>query len=201
MTLPHDASHWAAYNAAQQERGIRPLCQEVMELAGAGMGRTALDLGCGLGKETGALLASGWHVHAIDSEPGTRGRVLATAHPAHPGRLTVHIVSFADLTALPPAGLAYAGYSLPYLDPGEFTRLWDLLRSTLLPGGWLAVNLFGVRDSWAGSSTGTFLTEDAARGLFRGMEIVAFREEDEDGEAYSGPKHWHVFDVIARRPA
>jgi trans-aconitate methyltransferase len=201
MTNSHDASHWAVYNAAQKRRGIRPLCQEVLKLAGAGKGRTALDLGCGLGKETGTLLTSGWRVHAIDSEPGTRKKVLATTHAAHHDRLTIHAVPFADLTTLPPVDLAYAGYSLPYLAPDEFTRFWDLLRSTLLPGGWLAVNLFGVRDSWAGSPTGTFLTEDAARGLFDGMEIVAFQEEDKDGDAYSGPKHWHVFDVIARRAA
>jgi hypothetical protein len=31
------------------------------------------------------------------------------------------------------------------------------------------------------------------------MEVVSFNEEDEDGQADSGPKHWHVFDVIARR--
>jgi len=30
------------------------------------------------------------------------------------------------------------------------------------------------------------------------MDVVSFNEEDEDGQADSGPKHWHVFDVIAR---
>jgi hypothetical protein len=25
-------------------------------------------------------------------------------------------------------------------------------------------------------------------------------EEERDGEAFSGPKHWHVFNVVARRP-
>ncbi|KZM36758.1 hypothetical protein OJAG_05270 [Oerskovia enterophila] len=32
------------------------------------------------------------------------------------------------------------------------------------------------------------------------LDVVAFREEDEDGPSFSGPKHWHVFDVIARAP-
>jgi hypothetical protein len=29
-------------------------------------------------------------------------------------------------------------------------------------------------------------------------EVVQFVEEDEDGMASSGPKHWHLFTVIAR---
>ena len=46
----------------------------------------------------------------------------------------------------------------------------------------------------------TFHTEDAARALFDGFEVESFVEEDEDGESFDGPKHWHVFHVIARRP-
>lgn len=38
------------------------------------------------------------------------------------------------------------------------------------------------------------------RALFEGLEIMSFNEEDEDGQADSGPKHWPVFDVIARQP-
>jgi hypothetical protein len=35
--------------------------------------------------------------------------------------------------------------------------------------------------------------------LLRGFEIRRVDEEDEDGQAVSGPKHWHVFHVIATR--
>ena len=45
----------------------------------------------------------------------------------------------------------------------------------------------------------TFHTIDQARDLFTQFEIELFREIDEDGQAVSGPKHWHYFDVIARR--
>ncbi|WP_243420800.1 hypothetical protein [Micromonospora globispora] len=46
----------------------------------------------------------------------------------------------------------------------------------------------------------TFLSEASARALLEGLDLVSFTERDEEGAAYSGPKHWHVFDVIARRP-
>jgi trans-aconitate methyltransferase len=100
---------------------------------------------------------------------------------------------------LPQADLIYAGYALPYTRPERFEAMWPALLRNLQPGGWLAVNLFGDRDSWADEPEETFLTEAAARALFAGLEVVRFDVEDEDGVAFSGPKHWHVFDVIARR--
>lgn len=35
-------------------------------------------------------------------------------------------------------------------------------------------------------------------GLVRGLEVVELTERSERGPAFSGPKHWHVFTVIAR---
>jgi hypothetical protein len=29
------------------------------------------------------------------------------------------------------------------------------------------------------------------------MSLAYWDEQDEDGTAFSGPKHWHVFDLIA----
>ncbi|MEK8226071.1 hypothetical protein NKG05_08320 [Oerskovia sp. M15] len=88
----------------------------------------------------------------------------------------------------------------PYARPDDFSRVWAAVRRGLQPRAWLAVNLFGVDDSFAGTIDGTFLTRDEAEALFDGLDLVAFREENEDGPAFSGPKHWHVFDVIARAP-
>jgi hypothetical protein len=102
---------------------------------------------------------------------------------------------------LPLADLLYAGYSLPYQEPAQFRRMWTVARSALRPGGWLAANVFGERDSWAGDDGLTFLSAADARALADGLEIVTWREEDDNGPAFSGPKHWHVFDLLARRPA
>ena len=113
----------AAYDAWQQARTVRLLCQEVLAAAGVGAGRVAIDFGCGVGVETRAMLTSGWRVLAFDSEPGTRGRVLATTQGSAQERLTIETVHFPDLTALPVADLVYAGYSLPYIHPDDFTRV------------------------------------------------------------------------------
>ena len=69
----------------------------------------------------------------------------------------------------------------------------------LRPGGILVVNFFGPRDSWAGRDGMRFIDADAVRELVDGLELLALDEEDQDGNSFLGPKHWHVFDVIARR--
>jgi len=145
------------------------------------------------------MLAAGWRVHAVDSEPGTLERVMATTRGESPELLTIETLRFADLVQLPEADLVYAGYSLPYVQPRDFSRVWGVVRSCLRPGGWFCGNFFGDRDSWADNTNETYLSEPVVRALLDGLDVVEFREEDEDGEAYSGPKHWHVFDVIARQ--
>jgi trans-aconitate methyltransferase len=157
-------------------------------------------MGCGAGIETRALLRAGWRVHATDAAPGTPERVLAATDEADHRRLTVELTDLRTLPDLPRADLIYAGYSLPYVGPDHLPAVWRLIRTRLRPGAWLGVNLFGERDSWAGSADEAFLDVSAARALFDGLDVLRFTEVEEDGPAYSGTKHWHTFDVIARRP-
>lgn len=191
---PHDSAHWVRYNGSQGGRAVRPLCLDAIRLQPPGV---AVDLGCGAGIETRALLNAGWRVHAVDSSPETPAVLLRTIGGVH-DRLTVDVRRYETLDTLAPADLIYAGYSLPYQPSDSFHRVWDLLRATLRPGGILAVNLFGDRDDWAGAPSMTFLSAPAAREIFTGLEIVSWHEEEGVASAFSGPKHWHVFDVVAR---
>ncbi|WP_328464752.1 class I SAM-dependent methyltransferase [Actinoplanes sp. NBC_00393] len=199
MTERHDAGHWARYNARQTSRQVRDLCRHAMALAGPGAGRTAIDLGCGAGRETRALLDAGWRVVAVDSEPGTEARLLRTIGGRHPA-LTVRTCGFEAVSELPAADLVYAGYALPFQPRSSFDQLWTAIRSALRPGGRVAVDVFGDHDSWAGDPAMTFLPEAEARALVDGLETEHWHEQDAPGPAFSGPKHWHVFELIARRP-
>ncbi|BBH65886.1 methyltransferase [Actinoplanes sp. OR16] len=213
-----EPGHWAAYNSRQFGRPVRELCLRAMALAdrpsdadagslrpaagtehrSAGE-RVAVDLGCGAGRETAALLSEGWSVLAHDSEPDTEARILRTVGGIH-SALTVRVCAFEELSPLPDADLVYAGYSLPFQTRTSFDRTWSLIRAALRPGARLAVNVFGERDSWAADPAMTFLPENELRTLLDGLEIEHWHEEDAPGPAFSGPKHWHVFDVIARNP-
>lgn len=194
-----DSKVWADYNAAQADRPVRSLCLDAMALAGPGIGRRAIDLGCGAGKETLALLNDGWSVHAVDSLPDTRERLRGIV-PDADGRLSIEVRAFQELRVLPPADLIFAGYSLPFIHPDTFGGFWAVLLDALRRRGVVAVNLFGDRDSWAGIPEWNFHTEPEARQLFAGLEIVKFEVYDADGQSFRGPKHWHIYDVVARRP-
>ncbi len=200
MSAAQDSSHWSVYNAAQRGRAVRPLFAQVLALAGEGRERCAIDLGCGAGVETLALLEAGWTVHALDNDKASLAQLRRDAAEESQHRLYTQVADLNDLPGLPEADLIYAGYALPFTRPAQFDSMWATVLRSVRPGGWLAVHLFGDRDSWADNAEYTFLTEADAHALFARLEIERFGVQDEAGVAFSGPKHWHVFSVIARRP-
>jgi methylase of polypeptide subunit release factors len=70
--------------------------------------RIVVDLGCGDGCETLALLASGWTVVAIDGAPEAIVRLRASVPPDEAERLTTFVGRFHEV-ALPDADFIYAG--------------------------------------------------------------------------------------------
>ena len=194
-------SDWAAFYRSTIGREPRPLFAKgmaVVEAAGIPPGQ-AIEIGFGDGRETLALLEAGWRVLAIDPAPAA-AEVLQSQVPADvAGRLEIRTVPAEDAD-LAPFDLLYAGYSLPFLGGDAFDRFWNAAQDRLRPGGILVVNFFGPRDSWAGRDGMRFIDIDTVRGLVDGLELLALDEEDQDGNSFLGPKHWHVFDVIVRRP-
>ena len=109
--------------------------------------------------------------------------------------------AFEDLPVLPEAELIFASYSLPFVHPERFARVLAVLLDALGPSGVLAVNLFGERDSWAAIPEWNFHTEaEATAARSQGWRSCTFDVYDADGQSFRGPKHWHIYDVIARRP-
>ena len=107
--------------------------------------------------------------------------------------------SFED-AHLPKTDFVYAGYSLPFCNPDYFDRLWANIAASILPDGRFAGQLFGIRDSWANEPDMTFHSAEQVAALCAaGFEIDALDEKEADGQSFSGPKHWHVFDIIARK--
>lgn len=187
---------WEDYYRAVEGRAPRPLFVEALGLTQRpGVG---VDLGCGDGTETLALLAAGWTVVAVDAAPEGVERLSAAVPEAAAGRLTTLVAPFRQLE-LPEADFVYAGLSLPFCDPGDFGEAWRRITAAVRPGGVLAVHLFGPRDTWANTPDMTFHTREDVNALLGGFEIRRLDEQDEEGQAVSGPKHWHVFHVIATR--
>jgi tellurite methyltransferase len=189
---------WSAYNATQVDRPSRPLARTLLEHAGRGDGRLALDLGFGAGVETALLLGSGWRVLAIDGDPAA-GESLRSRLPAwQVARLDVRNRSFAALDPLPTVDLVHAAWSLPYAGR-HLRRLWDRVLTALVPGGWLACDLFGERDTTADADDVAVLTDAEVQQLLGRLDVVRHDVQEADGTSFDGPHHWHVHSVVARR--
>ena len=200
MTEHQDDTLWQAYYAKVANREPRALFQRLMgALTPGDTPGLAIDLGCGDGTETLALLAAGWRVLALDGAPAAIARVRDSARPADADRLQTQQATFTD-AVLPPANLIYAGLSLPFCAPGDFPRLWSKVRDALRPGARFAGHFFGVRDSWAERPEMTFHTADELRALFSSLNIEFWQETEEDRpSAFEAMKHFHYFEVIAQR--
>ena len=190
-----DGATWADYYRENEGREPRALLLEVLdsfELPGE-----AVDLGCGAGIDTLAMLERGWQVFATDAEDEAIQRTRGRVPPELQLRLQTLVTPMEDVE-LPAANLVWASFSLFFCDTPRFADVWARIGRAIVPGGRFAGQLLGDRDTWAPDEDISAFSEAQARALFDGWTLERFEEEENDGEACDGPKHWHVFHVVAR---
>lgn len=75
------------------------------------------------------------------------------------------------------------------------------LKTAYCLAGYFVGNIFGINDSWNDNENDkVFLSKEQVLKLFEDFEIVYFKEIDNDGESAVGEeKHWHYFNIIARK--
>lgn len=193
---------WGEYYRATSGRAPRELLRQTLNRFQQpdDSPRRAIDLGCGAGIETMALLVQGWYVLAIDQQPEATAGVSARAASGHEGRLSTQTASFENVE-LPPSDLIWAGLSLPFCPPEHFHRLWEKIAISLRAGGRFAGDFFGVRHTWAEEKSMTFHTAEQIRALCQPLRIEYFiTEEGERVTALEGLKPWHAYSVVARKP-
>ena len=196
--MSDESMSWDDFYKRVQGRSPRQLLLDALEKFPEQASLQAIDLGCGDGTESAVLLSRGWHVLAVDAEPAAIQHLLAKVPEAEQVNLQTQVAKFEEIT-LPNADLVHASLSLPFCHPDHFPALWQKITRVIKPGGRFAGHFFGVHDSWANKEHMTFHTEAQVRALLENFEIESFHEMDEDGPAASGPEHWHVFTVIARK--
>ena len=166
------------------------------ELEGVTAG-VAVDLGCGAGRDTIALLQSGWTVYAIDAESEAIERLLAIT-PAT-DRLHTQVATFAA-AQWPRSDLVNSSFALPFCHPSDFAMVCERIIGSLRTGGRFSGQLFGDRDGWAANKDMTFHSRADAVALFSQFDLESFDEVEEDGRTATGkPKRWHVFHIVARK--
>jgi SAM-dependent methyltransferase len=188
---------WSEYYDEYEDREPRAILLDVLDTFGDA-GRTAVDLGCGSGIDTLAILQRGWIVFATDAEQEAIDRLRARVPTDLAPRLRTQVARMEEVD-LPPADLVWASFSLFFCDPDRFPEVWGRIRDAVRPGGRFAGQLLGDRDTWASRDDISSFSFEEARALFDGLELERFDEEEKEGDDPGDPKHWHVFHAVARR--
>ena len=65
----------------------------------------------------------------------------------------------------------------------------------------MLVIFFGIKDSWVETKPKVvFLLKEEVLALFKNFDIIHFEEIEEDRKTALGvKKHWHIYDVIAKK--
>lgn len=186
---------WKTYYTQTKASPPSPLLVKALEYVQS-KGR-ALDVGGGALKDTRLLLKEGFEVTDIDSAE-LPAEIIVELDPKN-----FHFVhsAYADFKfSEGEYDLVNAMFSLPFNPPDTFDRVFQDLKCSLKVGGIFCGNLFGDRDNWSGKSDMTFHTKERAIFLMADLDVIWFEEREYDGKLASGmPKHWHVFNVIARK--
>jgi SAM-dependent methyltransferase len=208
-----DSEHWSDYYAVTVERpawgtvhfAIDRFLDEDAAAGGRAAGsaggapRFAVDLGCGAGRDTRALLRAGWRVLAVDREPAARTALEAAVEPGLRSHLQIHVEDLATV-AIPRCDLVNASLCLPFLAPGEFAVTLNRIVAALAPGARFAAMLFGDHDESATDPTMTCLSPERIEADLVGFDIEHWSvEENDQPTALGDPHHFHLVEFVARR--
>lgn len=158
----------------------------------------AIDIGGGATlKDTKYLLSQGFETTLIDKEKA----VEAAVQNVRSDKLLFFLVDFVDFDfPQNEYDLVAAIYSLPFVRPDQFLSLFKKVKESLVKNGIFCGQLFGDRDSWHSNRNLTFTKKEEALSLLADMEIILFDEKEFEGKTADGKqKHWHLFDVVARK--
>jgi len=188
--------NWAGYYKAHKERKARELLVRTFELFDKDKFNSgiAYDLGCGNGHETHELLKKGWRVTAVDNNENV-SKLMKEIIDEYKDKLEIQISSFENINWRK-CDLINANYALPFCPKEHFEFVWENILNSLNVNGRFSGQLFGDRDEWDLVRH----TKDQALKRFDGMEIEFFDEIEKDDKTAIGElKHWHLFDIIARK--
>ena len=159
----------------------------------------AIDIGCGAGNETVYLIKNGWNVISIDKE-NVEERISKRLNTEELNRFKFQKRNFENMQ-LEEADLIVANYSLSFCYKQEFDEMWKTIKKNICKDGYFVGDFFGINDSWnKAESNMTFFTKEQVLNLFDEFDIVKFNEVEKEGLTGLGNmKHWHIFNIIAKK--
>lgn len=208
----HEAAHrrdWPSYFDRMEGKPARDTVLKAIALFNDNLGDIdpsnpplAIDLGCGAGRDSVALLDAGWKVWAQDGSQDGLNRTKARPEikaALKSGRIQITQAYFEGLQ-IPSATLVNASFSLPFCPPDHFQALWQQIDASIEPGGRFSGQLFGDRDDWATIEDRSHFTRTETLALFDQYILESFIEEDRPSrQSEDMHKHWHMFHIVARK--
>ena len=90
---------------------------------------------------------------------------------------------------------------MPFNNPETFPAVFANIVGSLKKGGIFTGQLFGNNDEWnRGDGKYNFHTKEQVQDLLSSLEIIELTEEEKDEPKANGViKHWHIFNIIARK--
>jgi len=161
--------------------------------------KIAIDLGCGVGHETLELLKKGYRVIAIDSQPQAFDYMKQLPNlQQFQSQLKTKVSSFENLNfaELPEVDMIVASFSLPFMKPDDFNRVWTQVKGKIKPGGYFVGNFFAPDFSFFAEKfrhSMTFHNKLEAIALFNGFEIVGFQEVNVPATKAGTMNHYFAF--------
>lgn len=159
----------------------------------------ALDLGAGALNDTKFLIESGFkNVTAIDIE-----KYAEDVYIEWDNDKVTYIDSTFDNYEFPKNNfdLINAQYALPFNPKNTFNKNFEKLKGSLKQNGLFIGQFFGDRDDWNKNDEDmTFHTKNLALEAISDLDIILFQEEEKDEKTLDGNnKHWHIFNIIAKK--
>ncbi|AIZ56451.1 ubiquinone/menaquinone biosynthesis C-methyltransferase UbiE [Candidatus Methanoplasma termitum] len=175
------ADHWERFYTEHKRpwRGIGKVALDI------GPGSKVLDVGCGTGKTTAALLKSGADVTGLDFSPSAISQCISVF-----GDKAKFIIAECDKMPFPDDHFdaAAAVHILEHLDDTQLRDTVKEISRVLVPGGLVFVRVFAVEDMRAkGENRNTrgngieyrYFTEEEMKDIFRGFELISSERKDE----------------------
>ena len=111
--------------------------------------KTAIDLGCGAGRDTKFLVQNDIAVTAIDRVDVTKF-LYKDLTEEEKARLNFVQAKFSEID-LPKTDLIISYEALPFCDREALVKLLDKINDSLNENGYFLCNFFGKNDSWFGN--------------------------------------------------
>lgn len=157
-------------------------------------GNSALDLGCGTGKDTEFLVSKGFKVTAVDNQEEVKE--IFKNKNINKENINLIIDDFSKID-FPKSDLIFANMSLFFVKDNFELFIKNLLEK-VNKKGYMVANFLGNEDEWKGRKT--TITKEELLSYFRDFEMNYFSEEKFYKETAQGKnKFWHIYTVIAQR--